>query len=109
LTNLQSRFTSLEDKTNDLTIENIGVEFVDPSDSENKIIIPYDTTIPENFFFNFDSYLPTIPKYLFTYSDTGSPLATISSLFNFFNDRENTFARVYVLCRDINDFLLALN
>jgi hypothetical protein len=69
LTDLESRFTSLEDKINGLTIENNGIEFVDPSDSENKIIIPYDTNIPENFFSNSNTFLPTIPKYLFTYSN----------------------------------------
>jgi hypothetical protein len=80
LTDLERRFTSLKDKTNGLTIENNGIEFLDPSHSENKIIIPYNTTIPENFFFNFDIYLPTIPKYLFTYSDTRNPISTTSSL-----------------------------
>jgi hypothetical protein len=40
LTDLESKFTSPEDKTNGLTIENNGIEFVDPSNSENKIIIP---------------------------------------------------------------------
>jgi hypothetical protein len=49
LTNLESKFTSLEDKINGLTIENNGIEFIDPSDSENKIIIPYGITIPEIF------------------------------------------------------------
>jgi hypothetical protein len=48
-------------------IENNGIESVSLSYSEKKIIIPYDTTIPKNFFSNSDTYLPTIPKYLFTY------------------------------------------
>jgi hypothetical protein len=107
LTNLQSRFTSLENKTNGLTIENNGIEFVDPSDSENKIIIPYGTTIPENFFINSDTYLPTIPQYLFTYSNTGSPIPTLSSLFNFFNEGVNTYAGVHVFAKDNSEFLFA--
>jgi hypothetical protein len=109
LTDLESRFTSLEDKTNGLTIENNGIEFVDPSDSENRIIIPYGTTIPENFFSNSDIYLFTIPKSLFTYSNTGSPISTTSSPFNFFNDGKDTNTGVHVLTRDNTDFLLALN
>jgi hypothetical protein len=40
LTDLNSTLTSLENKTNGLTIQSNGIEFVDPSDSENKIIIP---------------------------------------------------------------------
>jgi hypothetical protein len=106
---LNSTLTSLENKTNGLTIGNNGKEFVDPSDSENKIIIPYGTTIPENYFSNSDTYLPTIPKYLFTYSNTGSHISTISFLFNFFNDGENTYAGVHVFTKDNTDFLLALN
>jgi hypothetical protein len=109
LTDLESIFISLEDKTNGLTIENNVIEIVNPSDSEMKIIIPYGTTIPENFFSNFDTYLPTIPKYLFTYSNTGSPISTISSLFNFFNDGKDRNAGVHVLTRDNTDFLLVLN
>jgi hypothetical protein len=109
LTDLESKFTSLEDKTNGLTIENNGIEIVNISDSENKIIIPYCTTIPENFFSNSDTYFPTLPKYLFIYSNTGSPISTIFSLFNFFNDGENSYAGMHVLTRKNIDFLLALN
>jgi hypothetical protein len=109
LTDLESKFTSLENKTNGLTIENNGIEFVDPSDSENKIIIPYGTTIPENFFINSDTYLPTIPKYLFTYSGTGTPISTYTSLFNFFNDGENSLAGVHVFTKDNTNVLFALN
>jgi hypothetical protein len=109
LTDLNSTLTSLEDKTNGLTIENNGIEFVDLSNSENKIIIPYGTIIPENFFLNSDRYLLTIPKYLFTYSGTGSPISTSTSLFNFFNDGENSLAGVHVFAKDNTDFLFALN
>jgi hypothetical protein len=77
LTNLESRLATLESNEEVLTIENNGIEFVDSSDLENKIIIPYGTTIPENFIFNFDTYLPTIPKYLFTYSGTGTPISKL--------------------------------
>jgi hypothetical protein len=58
LTDLKNTLTSLENKTNGLTIENYGIEFVDPSDSENKIIISYGTTITENFFSNSDTPNP---------------------------------------------------
>jgi hypothetical protein len=109
LTDLESRFTSLEDKTNGLTIENNGIEFVNPSDSGNKIIIPYGITIPENFFSNSDTYLPTIPKYLFTYSGTGTPISTTSSLFNFFNDGKHRNVGVHILTRDNTYFFLAIN
>jgi hypothetical protein len=109
LTDLNNTLTSLENKTNCLTIDNNGIKFVNPSDSEMKIIIPYGTTIPENFFINSDTYLPTIPKYLFTYSDTGNPISTLFSLFNFFNDGKDRNAGVRVLTRDNTDFLLALN
>jgi hypothetical protein len=90
-------------------VNNNGTEFVDSSDSEKKIIIPYGTTIPENFFLNSGTYLSTIPKYLFTYSNTGSPISTLSSLFNFFNDGENSLAGIHVFAKDNTDFLLALN
>jgi hypothetical protein len=86
LTDLESRFTALEDKTNGLFIENNGTEFVDHSDSEKKIIIPCGKIIPKSFFSNSDTYLPTISKYLFTYSNPGSPISTLFSLFNFFSD-----------------------
>jgi hypothetical protein len=111
LTTLQSRFTSLENKTDGIFIENNGIEFefVDPSESEKKIIIPYGTIIPENFFSNSDTYLLISPKYLFTYSSIGNPISTLSSLFNFFNDGENTFAGVRAINRDNNDILLTLN
>jgi hypothetical protein len=109
LTDLESTLISLESKTNGLTIENNGIEIIDSSDLENKIIIPYETTIPENFFSNSNTYLPTIPKYLFTYSNTGCPISTLFSLFNFFNDGENSLAGVHVLTKDNTDFLLVLN
>jgi hypothetical protein len=74
-----------------------------------KIIIPYGITIPQNFFSNFDTYLPTIPEYLFTYSSTGNPISTTSSLFNFFNDGKDIDGGVHVFTKDNTNFLLALN
>jgi hypothetical protein len=90
-------------------VNNNGIEFVDSSDSEKKIIIPYGTIILENFFSNSDTYLPTILKYLFTYSSIGSSISTISSLFNFFNDGKDTYLGVHVFVKDNNYFLPALN
>jgi hypothetical protein len=109
LTDLESRFKSVEDKINGITIENNGTEFVYSSDSEKKIIIPYGTTIPENFFLNSGTYLSTIPKYLFTYSGTRSPISTFTSLFNFFNDGENSLAGVHVFAKDNTNYLFTLN
>jgi hypothetical protein len=54
-------------------------------------------------------HLPTIPKYLFIYSGTGTSISTFTSLFNFFNDGENSLAGVHVFTKDNTNYLFALN
>jgi hypothetical protein len=90
-------------------VNNNGIEFVHFFVSKKKIIIFYGIYIPENFFSNSDLYLPTILKYLFSYSSVGSPISTNSSPFNFFNDGENTYEGVHILTKDNTDFLFTLN